>query len=362
MNARMQALYDYMNQEKLDALIVTLPKHVYYLTGYLSDPHERLLAAVLTPGDEPFLIAPALDREAAEAASQIKRIVTHSDTDNAYEVLKRHLPSGIRRLGVEKDHLTVASFEALSGVIGADAYADAGRALLALRAVKSADEAARMRDAARLVEDVLRAGLAHVREGVTEIELAAELDYQMKKLGAQGPSFETTVLAGERSAMPHGASGTRRIRAGELLLFDLGVYLNGYASDITRTFAVGDIDAQLRDVYDAVLQGNLAGIAASRPGVTFASIDKAARDVISARGYGEYFTHRLGHGLGLDVHEYPSMHGANRDLAKAGMAFTIEPGVYLPGRGGVRIEDDVIVTENGVDVLTTFPKELTIIG
>lgn len=351
-----------MAGEKLDALLITLPKHVYYLTGYLSDPHERMLAVVLSPGEEPFLIAPALDREAAEASSQIKRIVTHTDTDNAYEVLKRHLPSGIRRLGVEKDHLTVNAFEALTQVVGADAYADAGRALLALRAVKSADEIARMREAARLVEDVLRAGLAHVREGVTEIELAAELDYQMKKLGASGPSFETTVLAGERSAMPHGDSSARRIRAGELLLFDLGVYQDGYASDITRTFAVGDIDAKLQGVYDAVLQANLAGIVAVQPGATLASIDKAARDAIDARGYGAYFTHRLGHGLGMDVHEYPSMHGANTDLAKVGMAFTIEPGIYLPGLGGVRIEDDVIVTADGVDVLTTFPKELTVIG
>lgn len=362
MNGRMQALYDYMNERQLDALLVTLPKHVYYLTGYLSDPHERMLAVVMPRGEEPFLFAPALDREAAEASSSLGRIVTHDDTENAYEVLSRRLPSGIRRLGIEKGHLTVSQFEALSGVIGADAYDDAGAALLALRAVKSAEEIERMRKAARLVEDVLRAGLERFKVGMTEIELVAELDYQMKKLGAQGPSFDTTVLAGEKSAMPHGEPGTRPIREGGLLLCDLGVYLDGYASDITRTFAVGDIGPKLRDVYDTVLQANLAGIAAVREGVAYSAIDKAARDAIAARGYGEYFTHRLGHGLGLDIHEYPSMHGANHDSAKAGVAVTIEPGVYLPGVGGVRIEDDVVVTAEGADVLTSFPKQLTVIG
>jgi len=147
-----------------------------------------------------------------------------------------------------------------------------------------------------------------------------------------------------------------------MLLFDIGVYYDGYASDITRTFAVGEVSDQMREVYNTVLAANLAGIAAVKPGVAFNAIDAAARQVIEAAGYGEYFTHRIGHGLGMDVHEYPSMHSQNADLAEEGLVITIEPGIYLPKIGGVRIEDDVFITSSGAELLTSFPKELMIIG
>jgi Xaa-Pro dipeptidase len=231
-----------------------------------------------------------------------------------------------------------------------------------MRLQKTPEEVVRMKRAVEVVEAVLRAGLEKVKVGVTEIEIVAELEYQMKRLGAQGPAFSTMVLAGEKSALPHGKPGDRKIQAGELLLFDLGVYVDGYASDITRTFAVGELDTKQREIYETVLAANLAAIDAVKPGVTLASLDKAARDLIASRGYGDYFIHRLGHGLGMDVHEYPSVHGQNMDTLVEGMVFTIEPGVYVPGTGGVRIEDDVLVTADGVEVLTTFPKELTVIG
>jgi Xaa-Pro dipeptidase len=162
--------------------------------------------------------------------------------------------------------------------------------------------------------------------------------------------------------MPHGATGTRKVGRGELLLLDLGVYASGYMSDITRTFAVGEISDSLKSVYDTVLQANLRGIEAVRPGVRMSDVDQAARRYIVDQGYGAYFTHRLGHGLGLEIHEYPSVHGRNPDLLREGMVMTIEPGIYLTGLGGVRIEDDIVVTSTGVEVLTTFPKELTVIG
>jgi Xaa-Pro dipeptidase len=219
-----------------------------------------------------------------------------------------------------------------------------------------------MKRAVRIVEDVLRAGVAQVKPGVTEIELVAELEYQMKKLGAQGPSFDTMVLSGAKSALPHGKPDTTKVGAGELLLFDLGVYAEGYVSDITRTFAVGDISDEMKRIYGAVLEGNLRGIEAIRPGVSFGSLDRAARESIEAAGYGPYFNHRLGHGIGMDIHEYPSIHGRNEELLLAGMTFTVEPGIYVPSVGGVRIEDNVLVTADGVEVLTSFPKELTVIG
>jgi len=230
-----------------------------------------------------------------------------------------------------------------------------------MRLIKSAEEVARIRHAVRLVEQALSESLKKVKPGVTEMEIVAELEYQMKRLGADGPSFDTMVLAGEKSALPHGTPGSRQVREGDLLLFDLGVAADGYVSDITRTFAIGEISAQLREIYETVLAANEAAIAEVRPGVTLAHLDQTARRVIEEKGYGPYFMHRLGHGLGMDVHEYPSVHGQNQDVLRPGMVFTIEPGIYLPGVGGVRIEDDVLVTDSGCDVLTQFPKQLTVI-
>lgn len=360
---RMQQLRAYMEKEELDAVLITSPKHVYYLTGFFTEPHERFMGLIIPAQGEPSLIVPALDREAAaEAASGVKQILTHTDTDNPYDVLKQALPAGLTRLGIEKSHMTVERFEAMSAVVAAARYADVEEPLREMRLIKSADEVARIKHAVRLVEEALHESLKKVKPGVTEMEIVAELEYQMKRLGADGPSFDTMVLAGEKSALPHGTPGSRQVREGELLLFDLGVAADGYVSDITRTFAVGEISPQLREIYETVLAANEAAIAEVRPGVTLAHLDQTARRVIEEKGYGPYFMHRLGHGLGMDVHEYPSVHGQNQAVLRPGMVFTIEPGIYLPGVGGVRIEDDVLVTENGSEVLTQFPKQLTVIG
>ncbi|NIK80300.1 Xaa-Pro dipeptidase [Paenibacillus castaneae] len=362
MNSRMNSLYSYLDNNNLDAMLITSPKHVYYLTGFATDPHERFLGLLLVKGEEALLLLPALDYEAAQAASTVTNIYTHSDTDNAYEILSKLMPRSIHHLGVEKDDLSVHRFEAIHAAVGATTYVDIGFPLREMRAIKTPDEVKRMKRAARIVEDVLRSGVSKVKPGVTEIELVAELEYQMKKLGAQGPSFETMVLSGAKSALPHGTPDNRKVGEGELLLFDLGVYADGYASDITRTFAVGDISDEMKRIYDTVLDANLIAIEAIRPGVTFGSLDRAARESIERAGYGPYFNHRLGHGLGMDIHEYPSIHGRNEDLLLAGMVFTVEPGIYVPSVGGVRIEDDVLVTQDGVEVLTSFPKQLTVIG
>lgn len=362
MTNRIEQLITSMQQADMDTLLITEPKHVYYFTGFACNPHERFLGLIVSTKQEPILIVPALDAEAAALASSVKQIATHTDTDNPYHILKQQLPAVVAKLGIEKEQLTLSRYEALHETVQAASYVDIGEMVRQMRMRKSADEITRMKEAVRLVEAALHHVVSRVQVGVTEIELVAELEFQMKKLGAQGPSFDTMVLAGEKSALPHGNPGTRQVQANELLLFDLGVYANGYASDITRTFAVGDISDELKLVYNTTLQANLAGIAAVRPGVSYASIDRAARQVIEEQSFGPYFMHRLGHGLGMDVHEFPGVHGNNEELLQSGVVFTIEPGIYLPNRGGVRIEDDVVVTETGVEVLTTYPKELTVIG
>ncbi|UFJ38865.1 Xaa-Pro peptidase family protein [Brevibacillus humidisoli] len=361
-SSRFQRLRAFMEQQNLQAVLLTSPKHVYYFTGFYTNPHERFLGLLVPHHGEPVLIVPALDEEAARQTSSIQQIVSHTDTQNPYLLLRSVMPAAVNRLGVEKDHLSVTRFEEIIDQRIASEYVNVEEVLRAMRLIKSQDEVARIRKAIDLVEDVLREGLQKVAVGVREIELAAELEYLMKKRGADGPSFETTVLFGERSALPHGIPGERRVASGELLLIDMGVAVDGYVSDITRTFVVGEASEQQKEIYEAVLAANQAAISAVRPGERLASLDLTARRLIAERGFGDFFMHRLGHGMGMDVHEYPSIHAESEGTLQPGMVFTIEPGIYLPHLGGVRIEDDVLVTDDGVEVLTRFPKELTVLG
>lgn len=366
MNGSISRIQAFMDDKKVDLAVVTSPRTIYYLTGYAGEPHERFLGLVLTRGGEPFMLVPELDLETVRSASRVQIVHTYSDTDNPYAVLtKRLAPSGadaLGRIGIEKRAMSVERFEQLSGALQADEWIALDELLAEMRARKSSEEIGHLRRAARLTDQVLERVLPSIRPGVTELELAAELEYQMKKLGADGPSFTTTVLSGAKSALPHGATGNRKVASGEWLLIDMGLYVNGYVSDITRTFAVSDVTDEQRQLYELVLQANLQGIAAVRPQVRMMDVDRAARQVIEAGGYGPYFNHRVGHGIGMDIHEYPSLHGSNEERLAEGMAITIEPGVYIPGTGGVRIEDDLVVTAAGSEILTLFDKHLTIVG
>jgi Xaa-Pro dipeptidase len=359
---RIGKLYSLLEEESLDILIITLPKLVYYFTGFYTEPHERFMALVCPKDEEPFLFVPRLDYEKAVRASSISNILFHDDMENPYEVLKKQLQSGISRMGIQEDHLNVKRYQALMEATGAKHSVALEDKLARIRVVKSDSEVAAIKRAIQCIEEVLRSTLPLVKPGLTELDIVAEMEYRMKRLGAEGPSFDTMVLAGEKTGMPHGVPGTDPIREGELLLIDAGVFVDGYASDITRTFAVGDVGDNYKEIYNTVLQANLEMIQAVRPGASLASLDHAARNVIANKGFGETFITRAGHGFGLEIHEYPSIHGNNQDLIREGMVFTAEPGIYIPGMGGVRIEDNVRVTKDGVEVLTTFPKELTVIG
>ncbi|MCZ8521996.1 MULTISPECIES: M24 family metallopeptidase [Paenibacillus] len=363
MKERITKLYELLEGERLDAIIITHPKSVYYFTGFYTNPHERFLALVCPRGEEPILYVPALDEEKAVQSSSVTKIASHLDAENPYAKLSELLGGRqLARIGVQEDHLNVKSYRALMACTSAgEAYNLEGE-LAAMRVIKDAAEIAVVRRAIHCIEEVFRSAAAQVKPGMTEVELVAEMEYQMRRLGSEGPSFETMVLSGAKSGLPHGVSSSDPIREGHLLLLDAGVFVDGYASDLTRTFAVGEVGDEVRAVYDAVLQANLAMIAAARPGVSFGSLDRAARSTIEGRGYGEFFITRAGHGFGLEIHEYPSIHGGNEDVLKEGMLFTAEPGIYIPGFGGVRIEDNVVVTPDGAEVLTTFPKELTVIG
>jgi Xaa-Pro dipeptidase len=229
--------------------------------------------------------------------------------------------------------------------------------LATLRMCKDEHEVEQMRRAIEVTEAALHSTIGQVKVGMTEREVAALLKMEMLRAGGEGLSFSPIVVTGPNTASPHAAPGDRPVRRGEPLLIDCGAVVGGYVADITRTFAVGALEPELAQVYEVVWAANEAGRAAARPGVSAQEVDRAARAVIEEAGYGEFFTHRTGHGLGLDIHEPPYIVAGNERLLEPGMTFTVEPGIYLPGRGGVRIEDDVVVTSDGAESLTTFTRE-----
>ncbi|CRH92166.1 proline dipeptidase [Chlamydia trachomatis] len=227
-----------------------------------------------------------------------------------------------------------------------------------MRLIKSADEIEKMLVAGDFADKAVQVGFDNISLDVTETDIIAQIEFEMKKQGINKMSFETMVLTGNNAANPHGIPGTNKIENNSLLLFDLGVETLGYTSDMTRTVAVGKPDQFKQDIYNLCLEAQLTALDFIKPGVTAAEVDAAARNVIEKAGYGEYFNHRLGHGLGMDVHEFPSIMAGNDMEIQEGMCFSVEPGIYIPGKVGVRIEDCGYVTKNGFEVFTQTPKEL----
>jgi Xaa-Pro dipeptidase len=234
--------------------------------------------------------------------------------------------------------------------------------LTELRVTKDVDELTQMRRAVTIAEEALARTLPKLGPGMTEQEVSAELMVNLLKGGSEGVPFGPLVQSGPNSASPHGATSARQLETGDLLLIDFGATASGYFSDITRTFAIGRADPELSKVYEIVQAANTAGRAAAGPGVPCQDVDRATRRVIEETGYGPYFIHRTGHGLGLEVHEPPYIVEGNEQTLAVGMTFTVEPGIYLPGRGGIRVEDDVVITENGCESLTTFERRLQVLG
>jgi Xaa-Pro aminopeptidase len=229
--------------------------------------------------------------------------------------------------------------------------------LRSLRGRKDKDELRVMEAAARIAEEAFREILPQVRPGAVERDLALELEFAMRRRGAEDKAFPFIVASGERGALPHGAASERRLRAGELVTLDFGACLHGYQSDETVTLAVGEVPSRLRRIYDVVFEAQQRALALVGPGVPLVQIDRAAREFIAEQGFGDFFGHGLGHGVGLEVHEYPVVSSRSEDTAEEGMVFTVEPGIYIPDLGGVRLEDTIQVTTAGYRRLTHWPKD-----
>ncbi|MBA4542685.1 MULTISPECIES: Xaa-Pro peptidase family protein [Thermoactinomyces] len=362
MKKRIEKISAWLKRQNADLAFIHSPHSVFYLSGFMCNPHERLMGIFVFPEANPLLVCPRLEEENARQSGWAHQILAYDDAENPWERIREQLVRCSVGEGavvaVEKDHLSVARAEQLQQVIPRMELCPVDEYLNELRVLKDETEIAILQKAAKLADEAVAVGIDALKPGITEMEVVAEIELAMKKKGVQAMSFATTVLFGEKSALPHGTPGLRPLKRGELVLFDLGVVVDGYCSDITRTVAFGPIDEKQKEIYHTVLEAETAAIAACKPGVRLGDLDLVARRVIEEAGYGQYFTHRLGHGLGIDVHEFPSIHQANDQVLQAGMVFTIEPGIYLPGSGGVRIEDDVVITEEGCQVLTHYPKEL----
>lgn len=358
---RLETLQKYFQEKGISIGMITAPANVFYYTGFNSDPHERFMALVWNEKKEAFtLFVPALDREIAENESFIKNIVGISDEEDPFAILKRELPVHTGKMGLEMKVVSMFRHQRLQETFPELEYCDIQEGINKQRLKKSREEISYMQEAVDIIEQVLAEGIKKVQPGMTEATLTAELEYLMKKFGAEGPSFSTIVLSGEKSALPHGVPGERTLQNGDFLLIDFGVKTrDGYCSDTTRTFVIGEASEKQKEIYNIVLESNEAGINAIKAGKALKYFDIAARKVIDDSGYGAYFNNRVGHGLGIEVHEEPSIHENNEELAEKGLLFTIEPGIYIPGFGGVRIEDEVYINEDGkVEVLTSFPKTL----
>ena len=338
------------------------PISIGYLTGFHSDPHERLMALVVRPADA-TLIVPGLDEEAARAtADGVEVRAWHDGQDPWTVVSEAFAPSGSSGpVAVEKAHLSLAAWERLRTVVNGFEPVDAGEQLRLLRARKAPWEQERLRRAAEITDRVTEEAIAGLAVGRSELEVAMAIDLHIAEAGARR-AFGTIVQSGPNSAMPHAQPGDRRLRPGDLVLLDFGAAWEGYRADTTRMAVVGAPDSRQVEVHSVVLAAHDAALAAMRAGTAVREVDEAARAVIREAGLGDRFIHRVGHGLGLEAHEDPSLDPGSDVVLEEGMVVTIEPGVYVPGWGGVRIEDDVIVEAGGGRLLTTAGRELRVVG
>ena len=338
---------------KFDALLVTSLHNVRYLTGFTGSSASVL---VFRDGRTVLFTDP---RYTVQSKQQVNCAIRIAKGPLTKAVMTEVARTRISRLGFEPDHLNVARFEALTKALPAKArLLPATEGLIAkLRMIKDDGEIALIRYAVNVNSRALELALKRLKSGMTETAFAAEIDYQSRKLGANGPAFDTIVAAGTRAALPHARPGATKIGPG-MLLIDMGAFCDGYASDMTRMVHLGAADAKYKQAYRAVLESQLAGIAAVRPGVTAASVDSATRRTLRKHGLEREFVHSTGHGLGLEIHEGPRLGKSDTSKLEPGMTITIEPGVYIEGWGGIRIEDTVLVTESGCEILTPTPKDL----
>lgn len=353
---RRENFYAAMEKKGLDKAIVGRPTTLYYLTGVMFTPYERFMGLALNAvRREAAMVLPSLEQGAmARQGADIPEVI-FLDSESPVKAIGQALGSA-KKIGVEMNYFSIAAGRQIASANAE--MADVGDIVLRLRSRKDATEIETIRAAALCADQALADALPMLKAGVSEKEFAMEiLRLMVRDPKVNAESYVIQILGGLNSANPHGASGNYVFKHGDAVTVDYGAYYDYYWSDFCRTFFIGEAPPKLKECYGVVLEAHLAGINAAKPGIMAKEIDNAARGVITKAGYGEYFIHRTGHGVGLDIHEDPYMHAQNETVLEEGMVFTCEPGIYFPGLGGIRIEDDVAVTKDGRQSLNTYTKD-----
>jgi Xaa-Pro aminopeptidase len=352
---RRQTVASGLAEHKLDGLLVSLGPNLRYLSGFTGS--NGLL--LLLPGKSILFTDPRYTIQAGQESTCQVRI---AKGPLVVDVVAAIAKLGLKRVGYEPALMSCDAYESLESKLPAKSSMVAVKGWIEeLRTVKSATEIERIRRSVETNSKAFEQAVARVRPGMKERDLAADLEYRMRRLGAEKPSFETIVAGGVRSALPHAQPTAARFQTGDLIVVDMGALQEGYCSDMTRMLFLGTPTAKVKRTYKAVLEAQLAGIDAVRASARTAAVDAAARNVLKGYGLDRAFIHSTGHGLGLEIHEPPRLGKRDKGRLKAGMAITIEPGVYIEGFGGIRIEDTVLVTEKSCEILTPTSKELRVI-
>jgi Xaa-Pro aminopeptidase len=342
-----------------DGFVSVHPPANQYLSGMLTSLDHVSSVIVVSLSEARFLCDSRYTEQAEREVRGFEIVQFSGDAlTSAGQALKS---IGVQRAAFDPNGHTVAEHARLVEAFGGD-FQPSESIVSYLRLTKDGDEVNAIRTASELSEGILADVLPTLRKGVRERDVAAMIEYEMKKRGATGPSFGTIVLFGANSSLPHGVPGDAVLSPGDIVLIDMGSRLRGYCSDLTRTFVFSSIPGEwFREIYSLTLKAQVAALKAIRPGVTGREVDAVAREIIRDGGFGDRFGHGLGHGVGIEIHEEPRLNTRSDSVLKTGMIVTVEPGIYLPGQGGVRIEDLVLVTESGCDVLTKTSKELTVV-
>jgi Xaa-Pro aminopeptidase len=351
--SRLNQLNTYIEQKHLDGVVVLSDFNRRYLSGFTGTS-----GALIITKDHQYLITDF--RYIEQATSQATKFKIIEQTGGLIAEVKQQLKNlGLENVGFEGNLVSYDTYLQLSK--SSVSLISISGAIEKIREVKDDNEIAIIQKAAEIVDETYEYVLSIAKSGMTEQQLKAKLESKMLELGAEGTSFDTIVASGYRGALPHGVASEKVIEQGELITLDFGAYYKGYASDITRTFAIGEPDEKMKEIYQIVLTANKKGIEAAKAGITGKELDAVARDYITEQGYGEAFGHSLGHGIGLDVHEGPALSKKSDSLLQQNNCVTIEPGIYIDGLGGVRIEDDILITENGCELFTKCTKDLIIL-
>ncbi|MBQ9742700.1 MAG: aminopeptidase P family protein [Ruminococcus sp.] len=352
--SRIKAIADSLGEN--DAALITSDISITYLTGY-----QHSEGYVIIGKEDAFFLVDFRYAEAVQkSVKHINVVVFENYIDSINDIFKN---IGAKSVIVESDAVTLSTYKNLSEKLSATIIdsPELSNKIGELRIVKTSDEVEKLRKAQQIAEEAYLEVLDFVKVGVTEKEISARLEYLMKLKGAERVAFELITVTGKKTSLPHGVPSDNAVKDGDFITFDIGAVYDGYHSDMTRTIGVGNITDEQREIYNIVFDAHLKALESVKAGVSGFDVDKTARDIITDAGYGKYFGHSTGHGVGLEIHEAPYAGQRSKDILKAGMTVTVEPGIYLPDKFGVRIEDTVLVTEDGYETFASIPKELIII-